>query len=304
MKLPKIRCSVLLPCLAAAWIFVSISSALAEPAASDLSHIVQFELGKSNFASGDNITIQQMRGTSDVIKVGETYSVDGTYELASHDEADIAFYATTVLASGPTPVGHLQHIRIKRGHGTFHLVKTMSEDGYLHVSFYPVPSGESFGGVYFGQGDRVLRSWASASRSAASGPNRALLEYLGSPVQPPANMDARYTKEGLTDAVQSAAQNAGITVKKLTIDDSEFPFLIGVVCAGSDASKLKAEIKKMDGYEYGGSIGNDANPDGSDTCNVFNIVPYEAYPEGAKQQIYHRLWLRQQVFYDRINGQK
>ena len=303
MKLSKIQRSGLLPYLATVCICVSASCALAEPAAGDLPQVVQFELGKSNFAPGDNITIQQVRGTSDAIKVGETYSVDGTYELASHDEADLALYATTTSASGPTPVDPLQHIRIKKGHGTFHLVKTMSEDGYLHVSFYPV-SGSSFGGVYFGQGNRVLRNWSSASPTAASGPNRALIEYLGNPVEPPTNIDARYTKEGLTSAIQSAAQNAGITVKKVAIDDSEFPLLIGVVCSGSDASKLKAQIKKMDGYEYSGSMGNDVNSDGSDTCNVFSIVPYNAYPEGTKQQIYRRLWLRQQVFFDRINGQK
>jgi hypothetical protein len=304
MKLSKIQSSGLLSYLAAACISMPVSCALAEPAAADLSHIVQFELGKSDFASGDSITIQQVRGTSDVIKVGETYSVDGTYELASHNEADLAFYATSISASGPTPVDPLQHIRVKKGRGTFHLVKTMGEDGYLHVSFYPATSGGSFGGIYFGQGNRVLRSWASASPSAASGPNQALLEYLGNPVEPPANMDARYSKEGLTSAIQSAARNAGITVKKVEIDGSEFPFLVCVVCGGSDASKLKAQIKKMDGYEYSGCIGNDVNSVGSDTCNVFSIVPYAAYPEGTRQQIYRRLWLRQQVFYDRINGQK
>src|SRR5215469_2598703 len=119
MKLPKIQRPGLLLYLAVALVSMSVSSALAEPTTGDLSHVVQFELGKSSFAPGDNITIQQMRGTSDVIKVGETYSVDGTYELASHDEADLAFYATTISASGPTPVDHLQHIRIKKGHGTF-----------------------------------------------------------------------------------------------------------------------------------------------------------------------------------------
>jgi hypothetical protein len=124
----------------------------------DLPHAVSYQLGDAKFAPGDNITIQQMRGTSDTITTGGTYSVEGTYTLSSKGEADLAFYATTVSASGPTPVDPKQHIRIQKGTGSFHLVKTMNEDGFLHVSFYPVPSGSSFGGVYFGQGERVLRN--------------------------------------------------------------------------------------------------------------------------------------------------
>jgi len=291
------------PCLAAA--FLSVARLLAQPVTGDLPHAVQFELGKSEFAPGDGITILQMRGTSEVIKVGETYSVDGTYELASHDGADLAFYATTIGASGPTPVDPQQHIKVKKGSGSFHLVKTMGQDGYLHVSFYPLESGSGFGGVYFGQRDRVLHAWShSGSAVSLSGPNQALLEYLGNPVAPPVNMDVRYTKEGLTNAIQTAARNAGITVKKMAVDDSEFPFITGVFCAGSDATKLKEQIKKLDGYEYSGSVGNDANRDGSDTCNVFSLVPYKAYPEGTFEQIYHRLGLRQQVFYDQIKERK
>jgi hypothetical protein len=278
----------------------------AHSVAGELPHAVKFELGKSEFAPGDSITILQVRGTSEVIKVGETYSVDGTYELASHDGADLAFYATTIGTSGPTPVDPQQHIKIKKGSGSFHLVKTMGEDSYLHVGYYPLESGSGFGGVYFGQGDRVLHDWSQSGSAPASavGPNRVLLEYLGQSVVPPANMEARYTKEGLTNAIQTAARNAGITIKNLAIDDGEFPFLVGVTCAGSDFAKLKEQLRKLDGYDYSGSIGNDVNRNGSDTCNVFSLVPYRAYPGGTAQPIYHRLGLRQQVFYDRIAGRR
>jgi hypothetical protein len=298
----------------AAGLTLSLCGAFAGPdggdAAADLPHNVQFELGKAEFAAGDSITIESIHGTSDAIAVGETYSVDGTYTLNSRDEAQLAFYATTIGPSGPTPVDSKQHLRIKKGTGSFHLVKTMREDGYLHVSFYPAGSGGSFGGVYFGQGNRVLRSWGSSSPAPASslestsGPNQALLEYLGNPVVPPAAMDARYTKDGLINAVQTAARNAGIKVKRVAVDDSEFPFVVDVICEGSDFVKLKEQIRKLDGYDYSGSIGNDVNHDGSDTCNAFNLVPYQAYPSGTSQQIYRRLWLRQQVFYDKLNGQK
>ncbi|MDB6122681.1 MAG: hypothetical protein JWQ71_1674 [Pedosphaera sp.] len=271
-------------------------------------HAVRFELGDVQFAPGDSITIQQVSGTSDTIAVGGTYSVDGTYTLVSQDEADLALHAT-VNSAMRTAIDSKQHVHIKKGTGSFHLVKTLQEDGYLHVSFYPVPSGSAFGGLYFGQGNRVLHhkgfshpdhtatGSSSEKPESGSGPNQALLAYLGEPVQPPANMDAKYTKKGLLDAIQLAARNAGITTKKVVIDDSEYPFLVGVICKDSDSAKLKDQLKKLEGYEYNGSVG-------SDTCNAFSLVPYKAHPQEAAQSIDHRLLLRQQVFLNKlITGQ-
>src|SRR5439155_8489006 len=139
---------------------ITMSCTLAGRAATagELPYAVRYELGDAEFAPGDNITIQEVRGTSDTISTGGTYSVKGTYSLGSRDEANLAFYTSTIRDSGPTAVDPKQHVRIKKGTGSFHLVKTLSSDGYLHVSFYPVPSGSGFGGVYFGQGNRVLRN--------------------------------------------------------------------------------------------------------------------------------------------------
>ena len=281
-------------------------AAIGGPSA-ELPHAVRYELGDAAFAPGDNITIQQVRGSSDTIATGGTYSVEGTYTLSSRDEADLAFFTTTLSDNGPTPIDPRQLVRIKKGTGSFHLVKTLSADGYLHVSFYPGPSGSDFGGVYFGQGNRVLRGKGvphldhpGNDRSppiALSGPNQVLLEYLGNPVEPPANLDARYAKEGLINAIQLAARKSRVALKKLAIEDSEYPFLIGVICRESDFPKLKDQIKKMDGYAYNGGTG-------SPTCNAFNIVPYEVYPPEASQRIHHRLMLRQQVFYDKLSAQQ
>ena len=296
----------------AALFTIVMSCAVAGEAAIDgtvgnLPHAVRYELGDAEFARGDDITIQQVRGTGDTIATGGTYSVEGTYTLGSRDEADLAFFTTTISYSGPTPIDPRQHVRIKKGTGSFHLVKTLSEDGFLHVSFYPVPSGSDFGGVYFGQGNRVLRNIGFSHLDhpgnggsppvSLSGPNQLLLEYLGNPVEPSANLDARYTKEGLISAIQLAGRNAGVALKKVAIDDSEYPFLVGVVCRESDFPKLKDQIKKMDGYTYNGGTG-------SHTCNAFIIVPYDAYPREASQRIHHRLMLRQQVFYDKLSAQK
>jgi hypothetical protein len=130
----------------------------------------------------------------------------------------------------------------------------------------------------------------------ASGPNQALYDYLGNPVAPPASIDAAYTKEGLTSAVQDASQAATVSLTQVEIDDSEFPFLIGVVCANKgDIGKLGAQLRKEAGYNYSGGISGDG-------ASVMDITPYSAYPTSARQQIHHRLMLREALFYDKMKG--
>jgi hypothetical protein len=276
-----------------------------------------FYVGQSSFPAGDLIQITSVGRFPDRIVV------QGHYELVSADSAQLALYTTTKAAIS-VPTDQSQLMRISKGKGDFELSDPNLVPGWQHVTMYSVPGGRPFAGVYFGtkeeaaeeskmQLDYHRRAEPELSAPAglppgsdrpdsASGPNQALLEYLQNPVEPPASLDARYTKEGLTKAIQLAAGKAGIKVKKVAIEDSEYPFLVGVICVGSDFGKLQAQIKKMDGYGYTGSIGNDRNSDGSDTCNVFTIVPYGAYPPGTERQIGHRLMLRQQVFYDKING--
>jgi hypothetical protein len=297
--------------------FLSLTLALAawggtNSIAADFSSAVPFELGEGGFLPGDSITIQRVSGTSPTIRTGETYCVEGTYVLASKEQAHLALYATAQSAV-PTPDDPGQSTLIEKGTGTFRLVKTMREEGYLHISFYSVPAGSSFGGIYFGQGEWVNRDkgWshlATQPRSPDSvttassmggpvsltGPNQVLLEYLGDPVEPPADMDAAYTKEGLIKAVQTAARNAGITLKRIEIDDSEYPFLVGVICKEGDYSKLKDQLRKMEGYAYNGSVGGD-------THNAMNIVPYRVLPSALFERVSHRTGLRMQVLHDKIS---
>jgi hypothetical protein len=277
----------------------------------DFPSVVPFELGMAEFLPGDSITIQRVRGTSPTIRTGETYCVEGTYTLASRAEADLAVFATTVSkVSAQTESSQIA--RIEKGTGTFRLVKSMREEGYLHVSFYPVPGGSSFGGVYFGQGNWLLprEGWsavhqttpvpdslaASASTGqpvSLTGPNQALFKYLGDPVDPPSNMDAAYSKEGLIKAVQTAARNAGITVRRVEIDDSEYPFLVGVICKEGDYPKLTDQLRKLDGYEFNGGIS-------SPTHSAMNLVPYRVFPPTVSQRISHRTGLREQVLFDKL----
>jgi hypothetical protein len=130
----------------------------------------------------------------------------------------------------------------------------------------------------------------------AAGPNQILFDYLGNPVSPPANMDAAFTKEGLTSAVQDAAQAANISLTKVVVDDSEFPFLVGVVCENKgDMEKLKEQIRKNAVYNYSGGVGGDGRM-------VMNLVPHSAFPTDAGQRIYRRMMLREEVLSDQIRG--
>ena len=138
-------------------------------------------------------------------------------------------------------------------------------------------------------------STAAAVPDANSSSN-AFLAYLGEAVPPPSNIDPAYTKEGLLNAVQQAAQLAGVSLKKLEIETSEFPFLAGVVCdSDADFEKLKAQFKKMPAYEYGGANSNHG-------IYAFNITPGRSYPSEARERINRRTMLRMQMFFDQLTG--
>ena len=271
----------------------------------DFPYVIQWETGDMEFAPGDSITINSVRGTAPNIITGATYCVEGVYTLASRDDAKVSLFATSNYR-GASPIAPEQTMQVSRGSGSFRLVKTMNVDGYLHVSFYPVSSGSSFGGVYFGQGEGVLRNkgWSvtranttsasvSSGRTSAGDANRALFEYLGEPVEPPADMDPKYSQEGLSNALRTAVQKAGASLD-VQVEDSEFPFLVGVVGVGARSSyaKIMAELKQM-GYADQGSVG-------SPTCQSMNIIPWEAFPREASQRISHRLTVRQQMFFDQL----
>lgn len=139
-----------------------------------------------------------------------------------------------------------------------------------------------------------------ATEPASTGPNKVMYDYLGDPVAPPPNMDAAYTKEGLTHAMQDAAKAAAITLVKLQIDDSEFPFLVGVICANQqDLEKLKVQIRKMPAYNYTGGVGG-----GRSASYAMNLVHYNAYPADAHQRIEHRLSLREEIFFKMLHEKR
>ena len=93
--------------------------------------------------------------------------------------------------------------------------------------------------------------------------------------------------------MRAAASKAGISLRKLEIDDSEYPFLVGVIAREGDLIELKAQLRKNDRYEYQGDVG-------SHTCLTFNITPWLAWPPDARQRISRRATVRMEAFYDRL----
>lgn len=133
------------------------------------------------------------------------------------------------------------------------------------------------------------------SPSSPASSSEPLVAYLGDPVPPPPNLDPAYGKEGLINAIQQAAANAGVTLKKLEIETSEFPFLAGVICSDeAELEKLKDQLKKAGPYEYTGGVSGHG-------VYSFSLVPYRAYPPGTAPVIGRRATLRRQMFFDQLN---
>lgn len=137
---------------------------------------------------------------------------------------------------------------------------------------------------------------ATSTAASIDGNSNQFSAYLGEVVQPPANINPSYTKEGLLNAVQQAAQLAGVPLKKVEIETSEFPFLLGVVCdSDEDFEKIKAQFKNMSAYQYGGSTS-------SHGTYAFSITLYSSYPSEAEHMM-RRIMLRQQIFFNQLSGQ-
>ena len=115
---------------------------------------VRAEIGDADLQPGDAVKIDQVLCTSPTLKPGEVCIIRGKYTLASRDAADLSFYVTSSQYAGPTPVDRRQIVSVKRGSGTFALRHVLTE-GYPHLSFYA--GGGSIGGVYFGEGNSVLK---------------------------------------------------------------------------------------------------------------------------------------------------
>jgi beta-lactamase regulating signal transducer with metallopeptidase domain len=124
-------------------------------ASDDFSHVVNLK----KTASGDLITITEVRGPSDTLEVGKTYEVRGTYKLVSQDKALLSVGDTTErfqpgeshpgVANESHPPLPRQKVIVEKGEGAFTLQFYMTH-GQPHVSFYPLKGGSGFAGRNFG----------------------------------------------------------------------------------------------------------------------------------------------------------
>lgn len=125
---------------------------------SEFPYQIPFEQGATEFEVGDRITITEVRGTAETFAAGNIYWIKGRYTLATKQKAQLATFVTAAAAKdGTSSVWKVQSTIIDKGDGTFTLFLPMSCRGWPHVSFYPERGGESFGGIYFGTGDSVLK---------------------------------------------------------------------------------------------------------------------------------------------------
>jgi beta-lactamase regulating signal transducer with metallopeptidase domain len=117
-----------------------------------LPHEVRFATGKTDFKTGDSITITDVRGTSSTFAEGNIYQVTGAYKLVSQNQATLGAFITVDQAKDnvSAPVMRTQRMIVTKGEGHFSLLFYMWEPGDPHVSFYPTPRGNSFAGIYFG----------------------------------------------------------------------------------------------------------------------------------------------------------
>ncbi len=282
-------------------------------AESELPYVIQVEFGASEFASGDEIVINSVRGNREHLEPSGRYVLDGTYTLASSESADLAWFSTSRGPSGRTPVTKQQHMLVSKGSGNFHLEKILLDDGWLHVSFYV--NGHSHGGVYFGEkgSDKTVlrkKDWSDFSDRSPEKPahkssaiengaslrseagNTAIMAFLGNPVAAPANLDSKYSPTNLIAAFSAISAKAGWPIQRLAVDDSEFPFLLYGVLAGRH-ELADRDIREVKGYEYSGSV-RGSTAAGS-TYFSLNITPRDQYPSDLVAPCNRRLMVRLQM---------
>ncbi len=123
---------------------------------SDFPFVIEFEQGAQQFNAGDEIKIDEVRSTSEDMQSG-ICRISGTYNLASEKEATLAASVTATQGDGKGPWNSAQTLLVTKGSGTFTLMLPISVKGWPHVSFYDKSS--SFGGIYIGTGESVMRKW-------------------------------------------------------------------------------------------------------------------------------------------------
>ena len=130
-------------------LFIGLCVAACVASASAELSSVAFVIGKQQFKPGDSIVIDQVLATSPKLNVGEKVVVRGHYQLASAPKANLGLFITHRTKADADNTAKSQMATADGVSGSFELSCDILYEGDVHVSFYPVSGGESFGGVYF-----------------------------------------------------------------------------------------------------------------------------------------------------------
>ena len=282
-------------------------------------HIIQPELGASEFAPGDRIVITSLRGNREHLEPGGRYVVEGSYTLASADSADLAWFTTSRLPGGTDSSPTTCSSGSPEAPAIFAWKEPCATtDGCMFPSMMSMVIRR---GIYFGEKgfeNTVLRKkgWSDfsndppatksveklvAARNGAitlSDPaNRAIMAYLGDPVAPPARLDPKYFPTNLLAAFTALSKKQGLRIERVAVDDSEFPFLVfGVLAGNHNFRELETGLRQMKDYDYCGSVVGSTDKGG--TYFSLNMIPSGQYPSGQAAACNRRLMVRLQMLAD------
>jgi len=125
------------------------------PVGRQFRHRVPFEIGRTEIADGNAITIEEVRGTRPAIEVGGMYIVTGTYKFAA-DDGRLYFWQTAKNWNNTGPNLDTQVARLRKGEGRFALLHDMRGAGYFHLVLR-TDDGREVADVYFGHGETLLK---------------------------------------------------------------------------------------------------------------------------------------------------
>lgn len=136
----------------------------------------------------------------------------------------------------------------------------------------------------------VLMADPSAAAAHDKSDIRIVWDAEGSPVPVPSALDPKYTAEGLTAAFHELARKLDFRVLRLTVDQSEFPFLVFAVVEGRRSyQEVRDTLPSLRGYAYGGCVSGLA---GRESFFALSMVPRENYPREHQAAINQRLMPR------------
>jgi hypothetical protein len=103
-------------------------------AAQEFTFPVAVERGTTSLCGGDQITISEVRGTSQRLEPGNVYQVKGQYRLLTHQQADLTAFVQ--MANGSAPLVYTQQTQsVNQGDGDFTLVLPYAQTGTPQIAF-------------------------------------------------------------------------------------------------------------------------------------------------------------------------